>query len=124
MDKLSVYQCAWTQAEPFRIVGVGPVEYVFNKAVFDGIGVDVAAKVYEIAVVGDDFDFVWPFKDGAGVGVFFVVGFAVTVEKALDEDVGLDTAVLPRQYVVMVGQQTVSDDGDIEFFYILLEMAQ
>lgn len=69
----------------------------------------------QIPLLGDDFDPVWAFEDGAGMRVFFPVCFAITVEQALDKYAGLDVIVLAGEDVVVVGQQTVGDDGYSEF---------
>lgn len=49
------------------------------------------------------------------MGVFFPVCFAVAVEQVLDKDAGFDVIVLTGKDVVMVGQQTVGDDGEGKF---------
>lgn len=111
-DKIAVNQDAGAGFDPFVVVGVGPVVEGTGEAVADGVGVDVAAKVEQVVFVGNGFDFDGPFKNGAAVLVFEVVGFAVAVEDALGEQAGAGGVVLAGEDVVMVRQEGVGNGGD------------
>ena len=93
-DKVAVYEGAGAGFDPFGVVGVKPIVEGTSEAVADGVGVDVAAKVEQVVFVGNGFDFDGPFKNGAAVLVFEVVGFAVAVEDALGEQADARGVVL------------------------------
>ena len=83
LDEVVVDEGARPVADPFVVVGVGPIGEGADEAVFDGVGVDVAADMDEILPVVDVNGLEAAFEQGAGVLVPSVVGFGVGVEDVL-----------------------------------------
>jgi hypothetical protein len=44
-DKIMVHQRAVPFADPFQVIGIGPLFQALNQAIFYGIGMNVAAKM-------------------------------------------------------------------------------
>ena len=87
-NEVVVYEVARAGSNPFMVIGVGPVIKGAGDTVEDGVRMDVAAQMEQIALVGDGLDFDRPFEDSATVLIFQVVGLAITVEDALGEQTG------------------------------------
>ena len=108
-DEVAVYETAGAGFDPFMVVGVGPVVEGADDTMQDRVGVDVAAEMEQVMLVGDGFDLDGAFEDGAAVLVFEVVGFTVAVEDALGQQAGARQVFLVGEDVVMVGQEGVGD---------------
>lgn len=82
-DEGMIDEGAWAGVDPFEIVGVGPQVSGIGNAVADGVGVNIAAEMEQVVLVGDLDGVVGTFKESASVARRVMQGVAVDVENTL-----------------------------------------
>lgn len=124
LGERAIDQFPQTQPDPLRVVGIGPFLQPPHQAVFDRVGVYVAAQVQKMRILIDLEGFVGTFEQRPAVAVALIVGFAVAVKDTLGQQAHRELAILTHKPMIMIGHQAVSDEGEVKFFDILLDLAQ
>lgn len=113
--KVDIYQRALTRSDPFQIVRVGPQFRGNGNAMEYWVGMNVTAKMAEVFISGDLNCLIAVFKKCAALAVCVVECLAVTAKDASRQIAGGNIANLTDEPMIMIGEKTIGDDGNVGF---------